>query len=282
VTTNVSSGIQTINDTPFVKDVKGGGLLNGLVSGTERERLRSVVENLKTEHELGAGIEYLLKKYDIFSESFTRKEIVENWRNRLIHATNGKRHSEESNLFETSSNNETNQLYLYVVRHSANKYVVSTTYNLKETYTAIEIVEKIDSPHDELKKVYELMCKHGVANVRGSRYQEWKMNLNEATELIKTITYLNGEILVVDKNNIPDKTVIETFMLLCNGFTVDEISEMKLLLPSTIQCHLDKSTKCGLRLEKYIESKSYDEDNEDDEDIDNEDDEDIDNVDDEN
>lgn len=36
VTTNVSSGIHTIGNTPFIKDVKSGGLLNGLVSGTER------------------------------------------------------------------------------------------------------------------------------------------------------------------------------------------------------------------------------------------------------
>lgn len=258
VSTNVSSGIQTIGNTPFVKDVRDKGLLSGLVGGTERERLRSVVAHLKMEHKLGAGIEYLLKKYDMFSESFTRREIVENWRNRFIRSINGSipiiesDNDEDFSYFQTSSENV--QLYLYVTKLPDDKYTVGTTYSLDEIDNETEIVGKINSPHDELTKVYELMCKYGVANVRGSRYQKWKMNLNEATELIKTITYLNADALVIDKNNIPDKTVIETFMLWRNGFTVEEIAEMKSLLPSTIQYHLDKSMKCGLRMEKYSES----------------------------
>lgn len=269
VSSYVTSGVETINNTPFVKDVKSGGLFNGVVSGTERERLRSVVTTLKAEHELGAGIEYLLKKYDTFSEQFTKREIVENWRNRLIISTIGnsmdtldESDDEEMLVFRTSclpKESSENNLILYVAKMPDGKYFVGTTDNITELRfqyietgisTNFEQCGKVNSPFDELNKVYELMALYGVANVRGSRYQNQKLSLDDANDLIKTITYLNGDTLVIDKKNMVDKTVIETYMLWRNGFTIQEIAEMKSLLLSTIQCHLDKSMKSGIRLQK--------------------------------
>jgi hypothetical protein len=115
----------------------------------------------------------------------------------------------------------------------------------------VESCGTIKSPFDELSKVYELMMIHGVANVRGSRYTNEKMTLQEANELIKTITCLNDDMLVIDKKNMLDTTVLETYMLWRNGFTIDEIAEMKALLSTTIQCHLDKSIRSGLKISKH-------------------------------
>lgn len=265
VSSYVTTGVETISNTPFVKDVKSGGLFNGIIGGTERERLRSVVTNLKSEHGMGAGIEYLLKKYDMFSETFKRRDIVENWRNRLISSTLGKSESmfdeesdeEEMVDLQTNFNTSTidNGLTLYVVKTSDNKYQVGTTDNIDKlreivTNATIEQCCKVSSTFDELTKVYELMCLYGVANVRGSRYNQPKLSLVDANELIKITTYFNGDALIIDKNSIPDRTVVETYMLWRNGFTVDEIAEMKSLRVTTIQFHLDKIMKSGIKLQK--------------------------------
>lgn len=278
VSSYVSSGVETINNTPFVKDVKSGGILNGVVGGTERERLRLVVASLKSEHEMGAGIEYLLKKYDIFSNGFKRRDIVENWRNRLIRSTIGKssddyddddeaddeeQREETITLPKTCVSSKTeildSGLTLYIAKMTDGKYFVGATDSITELRfqyietgmsANIEQCGKVNSPFDELNKVYELMALYGVANVRGSRYQNQKLSLDEANELIKIITYLNGDTLVIDKKNMLDQTVIETYMLWRNGFTVQEIAEMKSLLSTTIQCQLDKSMKSGIRLQK--------------------------------
>lgn len=222
------------------------------ISNCEIDKLKLIVANLKTEHDIGAGIEYLLSKYDLTTKTFLKKDIVENYRNRFINATIGKGKMYLSN--ENVPNNKeknTQVLYLYVENLENNKYEIKTTTDVKElAFVNYNSVNKITSHEEEFQLLYKLMITYGVANVRGARYKSWKLSLNDANDLIKTIMYLNNDMLVINKNNIPDQTVIETFMLRTNGFTVEEIAEMKSMLPSTIKFHLEKSVKYELKLEK--------------------------------
>lgn len=267
----VQSGVETIENTPFVKDVKSGGLLNGITSGTERETLRSYVVGLEEEHKNGANIEYLLKKYDLFSKDYHHKDIVANMRNRLIKSTIGNLDVATHGTNQHTWTGLDHVEIVYVINYGDKYYVTNSSENLteldvttreetnvflpeyvKNNFTSFQIVghEKSENVRTTvLNKVYELMEIHGVANVRGSRYVNELFRLDEANELIKTVMYLKEKsVLFAAEENLLDTTVIETFVLWRNGFTIDEIATMKSLLPSTIQTHLDKAMQRGITI----------------------------------
>lgn len=236
----IESIVTSIRNTPFIKDVENDGLYKGMVRGNEREKLKSMIEILTTKYfEKYFDSKSILEEYDRYSANFQEREIVDQMRMRLIKKTIGKHTSELEPEIKTP--------YLYVVelieQNSNTKYIVGTIDNLDKLHTqynehSITLCGKIESPYCELIKVYELMKIYGVANVRGSRYKSEYFSLEEANELIQTIMYINE--LTVENNQF-DKTFVETHLLWLNGFTINEISQMKQLSPKTIESNLQKT-----------------------------------------
>jgi len=252
-----------IKNTPFFKDVKNGGLLNGIICGTERERLRNMVKNLKYEYDMGANATYLLNKYDKLSKNFSCDEIVKNWRNRFIKSINIVSNNNDkiiicNDIFFNLPIDQTTYGKLYIIEKNA-KYTVILTNDVSEIKTNehVTIIKGLKTKHDELDMVYKLMIEYGVANVRGSIYKSEKMNLNDANNAIKTIMHLSGDLLIVNENNIPDNTIIETFLLIQNNFSIKDVAEMKCLSCETIKSHINKSKKYNIHIKKCNNFNNY-------------------------
>lgn len=163
---------------------------------------------------------------------------------------------------EIEENEENKEEILCVIETFDLHFIVIKTQNISELYQIydtshkINIVGKITSQFDEINKVHELMILHGVAFVRGSIYTSQKMTLEEANFAIRIITYLKGDEIVVNKKL--DRTIIETYMLLLNRFTIEEIAEMKSLKYETVLSHIKKANKLGIKIheknfEEYFE-----------------------------
>ena len=239
VSSFMTNKIETFNNTPFVKDVTSKGILSGINGGTEREKLKYFIRELKSDYDKGANIDYILKKYDEYTETFSREDIVNEMRNRLLKNTVGK------------NKKENNKMHLKITHEINGKHRVEMLDNTEklENDDTIEIVE-ITSEFDELSKIYELMSIYGVANVRGACYQSEKMRLEDANNLIKTINYLNRYVIKMDNQKWLDATIVETYLLWRNGFLVEEIAEMKSLTVNTINYHLEKNIRNNVRLER--------------------------------
>jgi predicted GIY-YIG superfamily endonuclease len=238
--------IQTASETPFIQDVKKGGklgLIYAVAEGVERESLRTYSHILWKEHLIGANIEYIMTKFDNFSKHLNYLETVTIMRNRLVTKLLSKidKHSEWLDNEEVLLNTHfQNPQKLYVMELENENYYIGTSGSPEEDFQLYsdnictnEFIEKnkpikltiygeIASNMDELNKVYRLMAVHGI-------------------KLYKR------KIVVNDDCNL-DTTVIETYLLHEYKFTVDEIAQMKGLLPTTIQTHLDKCSKYNVHL----------------------------------
>lgn len=254
ITSSFYSAVDGISNTPFVKDVKKGGvfgIVTASIEGIERERLRSEIAMLEEKYKKNNNLQEILDEYDNFSSSFKYRNTVENFRNRMVKHINEKNGSSASEEI----------LYTYVFKLENGKYYVGTTENVQSCYEQhkndnsngsinlskpVEIIsqEQTKSKMDEYNTLLDYMDKYGVANVRGCQYQTTNMGSCEAIELQKTLMYLNNKKIKFDEGFILDSTDVATFVMYDFGkFTIDEIAEMRSLRKETVLTHLEKCKK---------------------------------------
>ncbi len=89
VTNTVVNTTTTISETPFVKDVKNGGIVMGLPSaiyrGYERESLKFLIEELENKFilSLTVNIESILAEYDELSDTYQNEDLIKEKRSIL-------------------------------------------------------------------------------------------------------------------------------------------------------------------------------------------------------
>lgn len=136
---------------------------------------------------------------------------------------------------EIEENEENKEEILCVIETFDSHFIVIKTQNISELYQIYDTSHKI--------------------NIIG-KITSQKMTLEEANFAIRIITYLKGDEIVVNKKL--DRTIIETYMLLLNRFTIEEIAEMKSLKYETVLSHIKKANKLGIKIheknfEEYFE-----------------------------
>jgi predicted GIY-YIG superfamily endonuclease len=270
---SITNAANDVISTPFVKDIKKGGVFGFFTASheaIERERLKSQISILEDKYKNTHDLEGVLKEYDDFSKSFYYTELVKSIKSRMIKKITPTVVEQSSVTFLTLESNaevEQNLEQIYVLELEGDKYYVGTTSHMDTCYEhhntgthneftrifhPVRILSKTNlvSKYDELNTVLEYMEKYGVANVRGATYQFVNMSESEAIELNKTLMYFGQKHITYNDGFNLDSTDVITFVMHDYGrFTVKEIAKMRCLQEATVLTHLEKCRNFNVAVE---------------------------------